>query len=194
MYLTEGCSQCKSRDPVGDCIPSNHPCSPCMFACCMLQGYLSFLSCHVQSVKAEEEINLWHEQQRQTRAEKVEPSGCFCGAAFGLGRQREKVKPGIEERVKPGIEDVAPGVLWDAAWDGNLPVVKVLMERQVNTLAKNEEGSTAVHMAARAGHIDVLQEIVREGGLEVLMAKNNFGRRVTLLPKPQTELPNPQKY
>jgi ankyrin repeat protein len=73
-------------------------------------------------------------------------------------------------------------VLWDAAKDSNLLVVKVLMELQVNALAKDEEGNTALHMAVWGGHVHVLGEIVLEGGLEVLMAKNNFGLQVTLLP------------
>lgn len=124
-----------------------------------------------QSVKAEEEVKLWHQQQRQA----AEPVGCFCVPLpfmRGLwgGRQSARVQPGMD------LEVVAPGVLWDAAQKGNLPVVKLLMEKQDDTLVANEEGSTALHMAAREGHIHVIQEIVREVGLELVMAKNNFGR------------------
>ena len=130
--------------------------------------------CLVQSLKAEEEVKLWHEQQRQAAQQQqaAESVGCFCVPVpfkvFGLRRQ--------SAMVQPGIEDVAPGVLWDAAQKGNLPVVKLLMEKQVDTLVANEEGNTALHMAARGGHIDVIREMVREGGLELVTAKNNFGR------------------
>jgi len=80
----------------------------------------------------------------------------------------------IGTKVRPGIEQVE---LWEAARSGKLDLVKELMGKRVDVLASDEEqGETALHMAARGGHAEVIRELVRDRRLEVLMAKNSDGK------------------
>jgi len=48
-----------------------------------------------------------------------------------------------------------------AAYHGNLPVMRRLMEKGADMFQKNANGSNVLHIAAKRGNVEVLQELIR---------------------------------
>jgi len=106
----------------------------------------------------QEEIKAWYKQQQQRS----------CLSCFGI----------FSSCVAPaGVidGDTPSGVLFDAARSGNVRLVKALMGQRFNPCVQDEEGQTALHLAAEAGHVEVVREIVRQGGLDVIGVKTKNG-------------------
>jgi len=106
----------------------------------------------------QEEIKAWYKQQQRRS----------CLSCFGI----------FSSCVAPaGVidGDTPSGVLFDAARSGNVRLVKALMEQRFNPCVQDEEGQTALHLAAEAGHVEVVREIVRQGGLDVIGVKTKNG-------------------
>jgi ankyrin repeat protein len=54
--------------------------------------------------------------------------------------------------------------------------VKQLISREVNILAHDHKGHTALHYAAKKGHIEIVKLLAAKGGLELLSKKSNVGK------------------
>ena len=62
-----------------------------------------------------------------------------------------------------GCSGPDPAALHDAARNGDATAVGDLIQRGVDVNAVSEKGRTALHLAARAGHLDVVQQLITAG-------------------------------
>ena len=62
--------------------------------------------------------------------------------------------------------------LYDASSHGQVDVVRRLLEGGANVDAKEEDGSTPLHIAAEMGHLEVLAYLEAQGGGNIEAANN----------------------
>ena len=58
---------------------------------------------------------------------------------------------------------------------GHMPLVNLLLEREVNTGATDCKGDTALHKAAQSGHVNAVQAILLKN-MQIIDQKNNLGQ------------------
>lgn len=78
------------------------------------------------------------------------PSGAIQPAA--------RVRP----REAAAFKEVHYYPIHDAAWFGQKESVEALLEERANIFAKNNEGNTALHLAAKLGHADLVKYLLHD--------------------------------
>ncbi len=89
---------------------------------------------------------------------------------------RSGADPDVRNREEPN-GDGGNTPLWFAAQGapgGGVPVAEVLIEAGATVNAKCEYGTTALHMAASWGHLDMVKSLIEHGA--DLMAQDDEGR------------------
>jgi hypothetical protein len=66
--------------------------------------------------------------------------------------------------------------LLQAAKDGNLVKIKLLLSHPVDMLFQDHKGYTCMHMAVKGGHMGVMRELAAQGGLALLSKRSNSGQ------------------
>ena len=96
---------------------------------------------------------------------------------FELGRSKRLVLNHISRGITALIlmSTVAPaaddGVLWKAAYNGDLLQVRTLLEKGADIDSQNIDGLTAVMAAAAQGHEEIVQTLLAKGAAIDLQAQ-----------------------
>ena len=97
----------------------------------------------------------------------------FYAAATGkLDIVQECIRQGVDKNAKNMNRMTA---LHIASWNGNLEIVKYLIETcHVDKEAKNNNGRTALHCASANGHLEIVKYLIEKCRVDK-EAKNNYG-------------------
>ena len=89
----------------------------------------------------------------------------FYAAATGkLDIVKECIRQGVDKNAKNMNRMTA---LHIASWNGNLEIVKYLIETcHVDKEAKNNNGRTALHCASANGHLEIVKYLVENGHID----------------------------
>ncbi len=115
----------------------------------------------VEAYSKEEAVSDRQHKISQSAAGKI-----FNAYAFLVKQQQDGV---LDDEEEEGLK------LLQAAKDGNLAKVKVLLSHQVDMLHRDRKGYTCMHMAVKGGHIGVIRELAAAGGLDLLRTRSENG-------------------
>ena len=71
--------------------------------------------------------------------------------------------------------------LLEAAKNGNIDAIRALIAEKVDLNARDEEGYTALHLAAYNGHVEAVRALVKVVGDEIIDIQNSKDRYYTPL-------------
>jgi hypothetical protein len=92
---------------------------------------------------------------------------CHKSSSVWPMENRDAAKRKAEEDAK---------ALLEAATSGNETSVNGLISKHADLFAQDQQGHTAMHLAAMHGHTGALKALAAAGGLELLQKKSNIGR------------------